>query len=90
MPLPESFMRWNRALRGAFLKGVDAGLAGEPITACPYQDKRKPSGLISWSRGFIKAWDDGWDYATTNREDALITLNYRHSCMRAKGRKETR
>jgi ribosome modulation factor len=76
MPLPSNFLRWNRALRGAFLKGAAAHLAGENLGACPYDDKRKPSGRLSWSRAFRNAWRDGWEYARADRADALITLAY--------------
>jgi ribosome modulation factor len=76
MTLPPMFFSWNRAHRGAFLKGMHASLEGQPRDACPYQDKRKPSGRLSWSRSFIAAWSDGWDYATADRSDALITAEY--------------
>jgi len=74
--MPPNFMSWNRALRGAFLKGAAAFLSGELIGECPYQDKRKPSGRLSWSRSFQNAWRDGWQYAEKYRDDALITLAY--------------
>jgi hypothetical protein len=60
--LPPGFLRWNRALRGAFLKGLHAFKAGEPRSACPYEDIRKPSGSLSWSRSFQRAWLDGWQW----------------------------
>jgi ribosome modulation factor len=63
-------------LKSAYLKGLSAALAGEPITACPYQDKRKLDGRLTWSRAFQTAWRDGWEHATKNREDALITSMY--------------
>jgi len=68
----------NRAHRGAYLKGVAARVAGEDQSACPYEDRRKPSGRLSWSRSFISAWRDGWEYGA-DREQALITLKYAHS-----------
>lgn len=61
------------ALDGAYLKGVHARLAGEPLNACPYEDKRKPNGRLSWSRAFRNAWRDGWEYAEHDRAQALIT-----------------
>lgn len=67
----------NRALEGAYYKGIYAALAGEPQSSCPYLDKRKPSGLLSWSRAFQNAWRDGWVYATKDREQALISVAYR-------------
>lgn len=75
MPLPSNFMLWNPAMRGAFLKGAAAHMGGEDIGACPYADKRKPSGRLSWSRAFQNAWRDGWEYARADREDALGTLS---------------
>jgi ribosome modulation factor len=63
-------------LDGAYLKGINAGIAGEPLDACPYEDKRKWDGRLTWSRAFRTAWCDGWKHATTNREQALITLQY--------------
>ena len=57
---PNHFDRWNRAHRGAYKKGVAAHARGEPGEACPYLDKRKPSGRLSWSRSFILAWEAGW------------------------------
>lgn len=61
MKYPPNFESWNRALRGAYKKGAAAAEAGQPIEACPYRDKRKPSGRLSWSRAFISAWHDGWN-----------------------------
>jgi len=60
MPLHPST---SRAFRGAYYKGLRARMDGEPKSACPYEDKRKPSGRLSWSRAFIRAWNDGWDDA---------------------------
>ena len=74
--LPPNFMSWNRALRGAFLKGASAFLGGELIGECPYQDKRKNDGRLTWSRSFSAAWRDGWQYAEKYRDDALITVAY--------------
>lgn len=71
---PQGFENWNPAHRGAYLKGWRAFVAGEPRGACPYVDIRKPSGRLSWSRSFIRAWEDGWDDA---QKDAQITAMYR-------------
>lgn len=65
-PLPSGFELWNRALRGAFIKGAEAHMGGLPVDACPYRDKRTDSGRLSWSRSFIRAWQDGWRYAQEN------------------------
>lgn len=66
----------NRALKGAIRKGIMAGLLGEPLSSCPYADKRKPSGKLSWSRSFQNGWRDGWEYATKDPEQARITIMY--------------
>ena len=50
----------NRALLGAVKKGIAAKEEGLPETSCPYTDKRKPSGRLSWSRAFRYAWFDGY------------------------------
>lgn len=63
MKPPRGFESWNPALQGAFRKGYAARMAGEPIEACPYVDRRKVSGRLTWSRGFIRAWQDGWNHA---------------------------
>ena len=68
----------NRALRGAYLKGLRARLAGEPCVD-PYQDKRKWDGRLTWSRAFSSAWRDGWQDADRDREQALITAQYSRS-----------
>lgn len=64
------------AIDGAYLKGVTAGLAGDPVDACPYDDRRKLCGRLTWSRAFRTAWFDGWNYARDNREQALITAKH--------------
>lgn len=60
---PAGAENWNRANRGAFRKGWDACVSGEPRSACPYEDHRKPSGKLSWSRSFINSWRDGYSAA---------------------------
>ena len=74
--LPNNFGNWNRAMRGAFVKGIIAAQEGRSINDCPYQDKRKPSGKLSWSRAFIRAWEDGFQYATNDLLDAQVTMQY--------------
>lgn len=59
-PLPPLFENWNPAMRGAYLKGRTAFTDGNAIETCPYKDKRKLSGGLSWSRAFIRAWEDGY------------------------------
>lgn len=60
IPEPSSFRSWNRSLQGAYRKGAVARLEGRKITDCPYQDKRKDDGRLSWSRSYITAWTDGF------------------------------
>lgn len=57
---PRGFESWNRALQGAYRKGWAAFLEGKPQNECPYNDKRKDCGRLTWSRSFITAWQDGW------------------------------
>lgn len=59
----------NPALLGAFKKGAKACDAGLPITDCPYIDKRKADGRLSWSRAFIAAWRDGWRWAAAEKAE---------------------
>jgi len=61
MKLPNGFERWNPAMRGAYLKRAKASEARQPLSSCPYEDKRKPCGRLTWSRSFIAAWRDGWN-----------------------------
>lgn len=72
MSLPTGFMSWNRAMRGAYLKGLRARLAEEPCSP-PYRDARTASGRLTWSRAFSAAWCDGWRDADKDPRDALIT-----------------
>lgn len=60
-PLPSNFDSWNPAMRGAYLKGRRAWAEGLRIEACPYRDKRKDCGRLTWSRAFIRAWEDGFN-----------------------------
>jgi hypothetical protein len=57
---PRRFEDWNPAMRGAYSKGAVAAHAGEAEGACPYEDRRKASGRLTWSRAFISAWTDGY------------------------------
>ena len=50
-------------MRGAYRKGYEAAAAGKTAGACPYEDKRKDCGRLTWSRAFRAAWHDGWDAA---------------------------
>lgn len=60
-------------MRGAWRKGFDAAVAGLSLSVCPYGDKRKSCGRLTWSRAFIAAWRDGWD---AGRQQNPITTYY--------------
>lgn len=60
VPVPPLFAQWNRAMRGAYKKGAAAFFSGNGFDDCPYRDKRKTSGGLSWSRAFIACWQDGY------------------------------
>ncbi|HEU0197086.1 MAG TPA: hypothetical protein VFQ88_07760 [Nevskiaceae bacterium] len=63
MRRPRGFFLWNRALRGAFEEGAAASSNGGSEADCPYaSDKRRRSGLLTWSRGFRTVWLDGFRY----------------------------
>ena len=64
--LPPDSCRWNKAMIGAFRKGMTAHQSGQPLESCPYQDKRKSDGRLSWSRAFIAAWRDGWRWSANS------------------------
>lgn len=59
---------WNPAHWGAYRKGVQAFRAGQPVNDCPYADHRKGGGQLTWSRSFIRAWEDGWQDARREAE----------------------
>ena len=67
MKKPDGFDKWNPALRAAYCKGHGAALAGLSRGDCPYIDRRKSCGRITWSRGFIAAWRDGYDAGELDR-----------------------
>lgn len=72
MNLPSGYAETlNRAHLGVFKKGMQAFLDSVPRDACPYEDKRKPSGKLSWSRAYIRAWEDGWDWARDETQRQL-------------------
>jgi hypothetical protein len=68
MNLPHDGYRWNKAILGAFRKGIAAHQRGQSLESCPYDDKRKPDGRLSWSRSFIAAWRDGWRWSAEGKE----------------------
>lgn len=50
----------NKPMLTAERKGFDAYLLEEP---CPYQDRRKMDGRITWSRAYRNAWLMGFQKA---------------------------
>ena len=73
---PIGFNLWNKALQGAFRKGYSAFNDGVMESECPYDDKRKDCGRLTWSRSFITAWRDGWVHAACEKKQMLITEYY--------------
>jgi len=63
---------------------MEAALASEPEAACPYDDKRKADGRLTFSRAFRNAWLQGHREATRDREQALITVLHRRGARRPK------
>lgn len=76
IPDPPGSERWNRAMLGAYRRGYRARLAGD-IGLAPYVDKRKRSGRVSWSRAFIRAWDQGYCDAMFDHPESRIRSNER-------------
>jgi hypothetical protein len=66
MGRPSGFLSWAPALQGAFNKGLHAAETGATPDACPYTDKRKHNGRLTWSRSFVKAWHDGFNHSSTD------------------------
>lgn len=66
---PRGFYSWNRSLRGAFERGERAHAEGLSIRDCPYEDKRKDNGRLTWSRAYRTAWVDGFKHASVNNAD---------------------
>jgi hypothetical protein len=58
--MTDKFAGWNKTIIGAYQKGVNARLNGLLISDCPYLDKKKKDGRLTWSRAFVKAWKDGY------------------------------
>jgi len=50
----------NRAFRGAWLRGLHDA-AGTPWQwHCPYPDRRRPDGRVTYSAVLRKAWSEGF------------------------------
>ena len=59
----------GKAFEAAYKKGFAAGLAGEARESSPYVDKPrdKCTMAVSFSRGFVYAWQDGWATGDSQR-----------------------
>jgi len=66
MRRPRGYFGWNPALRGAFCKGERAAESGATLDDCPYRDKRKYDGRLTWSRAYQTAWRDGFNHVAHN------------------------
>lgn len=66
MRRPRGYFGWNPALRGAFCKGERAAASGATLDDCPYRDKRKYDGRLTWSRAYQTAWRDGFNHVAHN------------------------
>lgn len=60
----------NKAFQRAERDGYDAGLDGLPASCCPYQDTRKADGRLTFSRAFLRAWNEGWRRGKAERDRA--------------------
>jgi hypothetical protein len=65
----------NRAMVGAIKKGIAAKEAGLSELTCPYRDKRKANGRLSWSRAFRYAWFDGYTGRVTQLDLEALKKN---------------
>lgn len=53
----------GNAFDAAVQKGREAFLAGNPKSACPYRDKRKDDGRLTFGRAWRSAWHGGYNQA---------------------------
>lgn len=51
----------NKAFRGAYRRGHQAGMDGKPLEACPYRETRGGAhgNIVTFSRAFRAYWFDG-------------------------------
>lgn len=61
----------NRAFRGAYQRGVSAAKRGE-VRRAPYRDHKagRYNHIPTFSRGFIRAWLEGYDSVKGERREA--------------------
>lgn len=60
----------NRALDGAYRRGMEAAREGRPRVP-PYPDHRTRTGRVTFSRAFRRAWLEGYD-AVSGGETAAV------------------
>jgi hypothetical protein len=53
----------NKSFLTAMRKGREAFHAGQKRNDCPYRDVRTDHGAVTFSRGFMRAWLEGFDDA---------------------------
>lgn len=63
----------NRALAHANQRGFRAALAGDAVTACPYEDLRTGRGAVTYSRAFVNEWHRGWKLGAAKRAEIEAT-----------------
>ncbi len=69
IPIPDYYWPNGKAIIGAFKKGWIAASEGKPNRS-PYADKRGGyHNNITFSRAFIRAWDDGWKHWHIHQEN---------------------
>ena len=60
----------SKAHLGAWQKGRTAGINGEAKSTCPYRDYRSNyRNGVTYSAGFIRHWQDGWEYGNRLRTE---------------------
>lgn len=62
----------SKSLKTAHNNGKAAFEAGEPKAACPYKDKRKKDGRLTWSRAYRNAWLEGWELGESIFKESLM------------------
>lgn len=62
--------RRRTPLECAEQKGREAALAGLAEADCPYRDKRKADGRLTFSRAFINAWRDGFRSVRSSKQES--------------------
>jgi len=86
--------RWGLS---AFKRGWKAAHEGKSIDDCPYEDKRTKRGSVTFARGYINHWIEGFqayhventdmvhELTTVSREEAPIASNNVEHCATCRG-----